>query len=42
MRHLEDHFLILEFQVTVEQGIKELLKIIPHLSESELKIMKNV
>lgn len=28
--------------VTVEDGIKELLKIIPHLSDSELKIMKNV
>ena len=30
------------FQVSVEEGIKELLKIIPHLSDSELKIMKNV
>ena len=28
--------------VTVEDGIKELLKIIPHLSEADLKIMKNV
>jgi len=28
--------------VTVDDGIKELLKIIPHLSAEELKIMKNV
>ena len=28
--------------VTVDDGIKELLKIIPHLSEADLKIMKNV
>jgi hypothetical protein len=28
--------------VTVDQGIRELLKIIPHLSEADLKIMKNV
>jgi hypothetical protein len=28
--------------VTVDAGIRELLKIIPHLSEADLKIMKNV
>merc|ERR1711876_127714 len=28
--------------VTVDQGIRELLKIIPHLSDADLKIMKNV
>jgi len=28
--------------VTVDAGIQELLKIIPHLSEADLKIMKNV
>merc|ERR1712187_246788 len=27
--------------VTVDDGIRELLKIIPHLSEADLKIMKN-
>jgi len=28
--------------VTIQQGIKELLKIIPHLTKADLKIMKNV
>jgi len=28
--------------VTVEEGIRELMKIIPHLNDQELKIMKNV